>query len=488
MADIFISYAWKDRGEKTKGSREEIVDQLCEILAKRGHAIRRDKAELTYKSDIKNFMEQIGAGQYVIAVVSDKYLRSRYCMFEAKEMVVHKDFANRVFPIVLPDAEVFSEKRIGYSKFWKKRLTDFSKDLDETGRDAATAELLEDEREIQEIHLRVQTFISEVERLNVYSDEVHQATGFADLIAALETKMQADGEAKGKDAQPPAAPETEPAATVTAETGAAAEVAAAPPETVTVVAELPVFPQTDVAKFNFDHALRPEFTRSVAAILLRDRRSVNAHAPKGYGRRRMAEDIAQALEKEPLHIVRVNLHNYISNYKAFLDDLASQVKPGPGGPDVCEILENGSRTLGKPILLILDNIDAVLQEVENKDPLFNGDFLNRLNGLKNGNYCRYMALSQQPHNEYQFDGVSSWLDVKTVELPDLSDRHIGAEIDRRLNPAPDKALRTYLVEQIETEPITPTKLLDDLLRYLESTEHSKDAAKRFILEFRKKRG
>ena len=50
---VFISYAWG-------GEREDIVNQIDEMLQKRGVRIVRDKRALGYRGSIKEFMERIG--------------------------------------------------------------------------------------------------------------------------------------------------------------------------------------------------------------------------------------------------------------------------------------------------------------------------------------------------------------------------------------------------------------------------------------------
>ena len=111
---VFISYAWG-------GEREEMVNQIDQALQKRGLKITRDKRDLGYKGSIKQFMEQIGQANCVIVVVSDKYLRSPNCMFELVEIADNKQFHDRIFPIVLADADIYDPvKRIGYVKYWEE--------------------------------------------------------------------------------------------------------------------------------------------------------------------------------------------------------------------------------------------------------------------------------------------------------------------------------------------------------------------------------
>src|SRR5512134_735706 len=110
---VFISYASKDESE-------EIVNQIERSLQGRGIKIIRDKRDLGYKGSIREFMERIGQGNCVIVVVSDKYLRSPNCMFELVEVAEHQQFFDRVFPVVLADANIYDPlKRIEYVRHWE---------------------------------------------------------------------------------------------------------------------------------------------------------------------------------------------------------------------------------------------------------------------------------------------------------------------------------------------------------------------------------
>jgi hypothetical protein len=62
--EIFVSYAWG-------GESEHIVDEISEVFEAAGYRITRDKSELTYRQGIKDFMDRIGAGSFIIAVISD---------------------------------------------------------------------------------------------------------------------------------------------------------------------------------------------------------------------------------------------------------------------------------------------------------------------------------------------------------------------------------------------------------------------------------
>ncbi len=84
-SEIFVSYAWK-------GESEVLVDEICQTFTAKGYKIVRDKSTMIYKDSIKNFMDQIGRGKFIIAVISDKYMKSEYCMYEAYRMFQSPSF------------------------------------------------------------------------------------------------------------------------------------------------------------------------------------------------------------------------------------------------------------------------------------------------------------------------------------------------------------------------------------------------------------
>lgn len=79
---VFISYA-RDDQKDGGASREQIVNRMEASLRKSGYDIRRDQTNLGYGESLRLFMEEFGHGGCIIAVVSDKYLRSPFCMYNA---------------------------------------------------------------------------------------------------------------------------------------------------------------------------------------------------------------------------------------------------------------------------------------------------------------------------------------------------------------------------------------------------------------------
>ncbi len=181
---ILISYAWG-------GEREEIVNQIDEALQKRGVKITRDKRDLGYKGSIKEFMERIGRGNCVIVVISDKYLRSPNCMFELVEIAEGKQFHDRIFPVVLGDANIYDPiKRIEYVKYWEVKraeLADAMRTLD-----PANLQGIRDDMDLYDrIRDEISGLTSTLKDMNTLTPDMHKDADFAQLYDALIRRMQA---------------------------------------------------------------------------------------------------------------------------------------------------------------------------------------------------------------------------------------------------------------------------------------------------------
>lgn len=180
---IFISYAWG-------GEREEIVNQIDQALQKRGLKITRDKRDLGYKGSIKEFMERIGQGNCVIVVVSDKYLRSPNCMFELVELADNKQFHDRIFPIVLADADIYDAvKRIGYVKYWEEKRAELAEAMKTL--DPANLQGIRDDMDLYDrIRDKISGLASTLKDMNTLTPEMHRVSDFSHLYNAIEKRMK----------------------------------------------------------------------------------------------------------------------------------------------------------------------------------------------------------------------------------------------------------------------------------------------------------
>jgi internalin A len=180
--EIFISYAWG-------GESEQFVNQLDETFQAKGIKIIRDKRDLGYKGLIKAFMERIGRGKCAIAVISDKYLKSPNCMFELVQIAKNGEFYNRIFPIVLADAQIYKPvARLKYIKHWEDEI----RELDEGMREVGAANLQGFREEIDQ-YTEIRNTIAELTNLlkdmNTLTPDIHSESDFEELLNAIAQRL-----------------------------------------------------------------------------------------------------------------------------------------------------------------------------------------------------------------------------------------------------------------------------------------------------------
>lgn len=183
---VFISYAWGKEGDEW----EKIVNELDQSLQKRGLKIIRDKRDLGYKGSIRRFMERIGEGDCVIVVISDKYLRSKNCMFELVEIAENKQFADRIFPIVLSNARIYDWRgNADYLDYWEKEKAELSERIrsmkDLSNLDGLTAELNDYDRFRDEISNLTRT----ISDMNCLNPDMLREADFQQIYDALMQRM-----------------------------------------------------------------------------------------------------------------------------------------------------------------------------------------------------------------------------------------------------------------------------------------------------------
>lgn len=71
--DIFLSYSRKD---------EAIVNPIDRDFTAMGIRLKRDIRDIPFRADIKEFMNRVGKSDYVLMIISDSFLKLKYCMYE----------------------------------------------------------------------------------------------------------------------------------------------------------------------------------------------------------------------------------------------------------------------------------------------------------------------------------------------------------------------------------------------------------------------
>lgn len=182
QSEIFVSYA-------EGGESEEMVNKLDKTLQENGILILRDKRDLGFKGLISEFMNRIGKGKGIVLVVSDKYLKSPYCMYELLEIHRNLEFKERIFPIVMGDANIFEPlPRLQYLKYWRDKKDELDMAIKEFGADAITV-IGEDYKIYKRVFDNFGEVVNILKDINSLTPDMHRSSDFEALVKAVKEKM-----------------------------------------------------------------------------------------------------------------------------------------------------------------------------------------------------------------------------------------------------------------------------------------------------------
>ena len=143
---VYVSYAWRDRDAQDQPDqgtlevvdREQIVDELCALLAEENQIlVGRDKKLVKTGDSIEDFAGEIAKSGLILAVISKKSLRSKWCMKDELLQAFRRrnyggtDFGLDVLPLILDDAEADFEDKKSLIDFWSERIDKERNDLEQ---------------------------------------------------------------------------------------------------------------------------------------------------------------------------------------------------------------------------------------------------------------------------------------------------------------------------------------------------------------------
>jgi internalin A len=155
--EYFVSYAWGDDSEDGH-ERDAVVDRFCDAAAAKGITVVRDKTAMQPGDRISKFMERIGRGDRVLIVLSDKYIKSTYCMaelFGVWRNCREEDsaFIARTRVYVTPCAKIGTlTERTQYVLYWREKFAECDSHVKQHGPGILAAADLADYR-------RMETFV-----------------------------------------------------------------------------------------------------------------------------------------------------------------------------------------------------------------------------------------------------------------------------------------------------------------------------------------
>lgn len=180
--EVFVSYAWN-------AESCAIVDRLQQALGQRGIRLIRDREEVRYKDSIRDFMRRIGQGKYVVVLISEKYLNSENCMFEMVEVAKAQGLRERIFPIVLSDANIYKATgRVRYVRHWENEIAELDEAL-KTVRGDNLTKLQEDLNVYAEIRRLFDGIADTLRDMNALTPDQHEGSGFEELIGRIRAQL-----------------------------------------------------------------------------------------------------------------------------------------------------------------------------------------------------------------------------------------------------------------------------------------------------------
>lgn len=111
---VFLSYSW---------ANEHAADEIEKLCQRVGIRLIRDKYELEYGHSIPEFAERINESDFVICLISDAYIKSDRCMYEAKVLMGDQHYKDKTCCITVPPIYTKAEDRIEYINHWETKIS-----------------------------------------------------------------------------------------------------------------------------------------------------------------------------------------------------------------------------------------------------------------------------------------------------------------------------------------------------------------------------
>lgn len=189
--EIYFSYAWETQPDGSNWS--PLVKKIHDTMLKNNFNIKIDVESIQYKDSIKEFMRELGKGNYIVVIISEQYLKSKNCMFEVLEILRYKDTRDRIFPIVSSDAKIHDTlKMVEYMKYWDAKISELTDEAKSLSSVAYAAPIIEDIELMSEIRRMFANFGSMLSEMNVLTPEKHNDSNFQELMEKINSKFEFD--------------------------------------------------------------------------------------------------------------------------------------------------------------------------------------------------------------------------------------------------------------------------------------------------------
>ncbi|MFC1508334.1 tetratricopeptide repeat protein [Candidatus Omnitrophota bacterium] len=176
MHKVFISYSSAD---------SETVDIIDSDLKSLGISLIRDIRDLKYTSNIYSFMSRVREADYVIVILSESFLRSKFCMIEMMDLFKDEGSINKLLPIIIDNKSISDVgKSIEIVDYWnakKSQLEIKIKQNEIAGKSFAIEEL----ENVNTIALAVGKFIKSINKIKYIDFKSLKLNNYSDLLEQL---------------------------------------------------------------------------------------------------------------------------------------------------------------------------------------------------------------------------------------------------------------------------------------------------------------
>lgn len=167
----YLSYAHysnpaDDLQTSVKRVTEILVQKFNDHLQESSFRFEIDKKALRYGQSIDSFMTRIGRGKIVVIVLSDKYLKSKYCIAEVMRIFKYNNCDKRIFILKLSD--VNTDRNV-YIDYWKNKINGL---------------ISESKVDFDEVHLWLEIINDFDSLMNKIDDILHLPINLTDLVSS----------------------------------------------------------------------------------------------------------------------------------------------------------------------------------------------------------------------------------------------------------------------------------------------------------------
>lgn len=128
---VFISYDWNDVSDL-------FIDDLKKTII--DVEFKVDKDSVGKWDSITQFMNTISENDFVVQLVTDKYLKSPNCLYEVMQLMKDEKWTQKTMTVIMKDAEGIynDDHKLDYMEFWNQKATSFEERIKKLPASAVT--------------------------------------------------------------------------------------------------------------------------------------------------------------------------------------------------------------------------------------------------------------------------------------------------------------------------------------------------------------